>query len=73
MLVLVFVSDPGLVSSFFHDELLASALQSLSVDRGRGAPRREEHCPMIKAKARPFSNIQHGFCQSNSIGFPCPS
>jgi hypothetical protein len=31
----VFVSDPGLVSPFFRDELLASVLHFVSVDRGK--------------------------------------
>jgi len=35
MLVLVFGSDPGLVSPFFHDELLALVLPFVSVRRQR--------------------------------------
>lgn len=33
---LVLVSDPGSVSPFFRDELLAPALLFVSVDRGEG-------------------------------------
>ena len=33
-ILLVLVSDPGLVSPFFRDELLASVLHFVSVDRG---------------------------------------
>lgn len=49
-ILLVLVSDPGSVSPFFRDELLALVLHFFSVDRGeRGAPR-EEDCTMREAR-----------------------
>ena len=39
-IILVLVSDPGSVSPFFRDELLASGLHFVSVDRGEGGSAR---------------------------------
>lgn len=48
---LVLVSDPGSVSPFFRDELLAPVLHFVSADRGeKGFVRREEGCTMREAR-----------------------
>jgi hypothetical protein len=44
-LVLVLVSDPGSVSPFFRDELLAPVLHFVSVDRGEGGLRGKRILP----------------------------
>ena len=47
---LVLVSDPGSVSPFFRDELLAPVLHFVSVDRGERGAQREEDCNMREAR-----------------------
>jgi len=64
---LVLVSNPGSVSPFFRDELLAPVLHFVSVDRGeRGlVGKRIVRCE--KQGGQPLSNIQHGFWQCNVV------
>ena len=72
-IILVLVSDPGSVSPFFRDELLAPVLHFVSVDRGeRGlVGKRIVRCE--KQGGQPLSNIQHGFWQCNVVGLSCRS
>ena len=49
-IMLVLVSDPGSVSPFFRDELLAPVLHFVSVDRGERGAQREEDCNMREAR-----------------------
>ena len=62
-IILVLVSDPGSVSPFFRDELLAPVLHFVSVNRGERGAQREEDCNMREQGGQPVSNIQHGFWQ----------
>ena len=70
---LVFVSDPGSVSPFFRDELLAPALHFVSVDRGEGGLVGKRIVRWEKQGGQPLSNIQHGFWQCNVVGLSCRS
>lgn len=58
---LVLVSDPGSVSPFFRDELLAPVLHFFSVDRGERGLVRKRIVRWEKQGSQPLSNIQHGF------------
>ena len=49
-IILVLVSDPGSVSPFFRDELLAPVLHFVSVDRGERGAQQEEDCTMREAR-----------------------
>ena len=49
-IILVLVSDPGSVSPFLRDELLAPVLHFVSVDRGERGAQREEDCNMREAR-----------------------
>lgn len=70
---LVFVSDPGSVSPFFRDELLAPTLHFVSVDRGEGGLVGKRIVRWEKQGGQPLSNIQHGFWQCNVVGLSCRS
>lgn len=67
------VSDPGSVSPFFRDELLAPVLHFFSVDRGEGGLSGKRVVPWEKQGGQPASNIQHGFWQCNGVGPSCRS
>lgn len=73
LLYLVLVSDPGSVSPFFRDELLASVLHFVSVDRGERGFSGKRVVPWEKQRGQPASNIQHGFRQCNGVGSSCRS
>lgn len=68
-ILLVLVSDPGSVSPFFRDELLAPVLHFFSVDRGERGLGGKKIVPWEKQGGQPLSNIQHGFWQCNVVGF----
>lgn len=70
---LVLVSDPGSVSPFFRDELLAPVLHFVSVDRGEGGLSGKRILPWEKQGGQPLSNIQHRFWQCNVVGLSCRS
>lgn len=70
---LVLVSDPGSVSPFFRDELLAPALHFVSVDRGEGGFVGKRFVRWEKQGGQPLSNIQHRFWQCNVVGLSCRS
>ena len=72
---LVLVSDPGSVSPFFRDELLAPALHFCSVDRGEGGLVGKRIVRWEKPWSQPLSfiHIQHGFWQCNVVGLSCRS
>ena len=72
-IILVLVSDPGSVSPFFRDELLAPVLHFVSVDRGERGLRGKRVVPWEKQGGQPASNIQHGFWQCNGVGPSCRS
>ena len=72
-IILVLVSDPGSVSPFFRDELLAPVLHFVSVNRGERGAQREEDCNMREQGGQPVSNIQHGFWQCNVVRPSCRS
>ena len=63
VLVLVLVSNPGSVSPFYHDELLAPVLHFFSVDREERGLRGKGIVTWEKQGGQPLSNIQHGFWQ----------
>ena len=67
VLVLVLVSDPGSVSPFFRDELLAPVLHFFSVDREERGLRGKGIVTWEKQGGQPLSNIQHGFRQCNAM------
>lgn len=60
---ILLVSDPGSVSPFFRDELLAPVLHFVSVDRGEKGFSGKGIVPWEKQGGQPVSNIQHGFWQ----------
>lgn len=70
---LVLVSDPGSVSPFSRDELLAPALHFVSVYRGEGGLVGKRIVRWEKQGGQPLSNIQHGFWQCNVVGLSCRS
>ena len=72
-IILVLVSDPGSVSPFFRDELLAPVLHFVSVDRGERGLGGKRIVPWEKQGGQPLSNIQHGFWQCNVVGLSCRS
>ena len=72
-ILLVLVSDPGSVSPFFRDSLLARVLHFVSVDRGERGLRGKRIVTWEKQGGQPFSNIQHGFWQCNVVGLSCRS
>ena len=72
-IILVLVSDPGLVSPFFRDELLASVLHFVSADQGERGLGGKRIVPWEKQGGQPLSNIQHGFWQCNVVGLSCRS
>ena len=72
-IILVLVSDPGSVSPFFHDELLALVLHFVSVDRGEGRLVGKRIVRWEKQGGQPLSNIQHRFWQCNVVGLSCLS
>ena len=68
---LVLVSDPGSVSPFFRDELLAPVLHFVSVDREERGLSGKRVVTWEKQGGQPLSNIQHGFWQCNVVGLSC--
>lgn len=61
------------MSPFFRDELLASVLHFVSVDRGERGLGGKRIVPWEKQGGQPLSNIQHGFWQCNVVGLSCRS
>ena len=72
-IILVLVSDPGSVSPFFRDELLAPVLHFVSVDRGERGAQREEDCTMREARRSTCFKYTNGFWQCNVVGPSCRS
>ncbi len=70
-ILLVLVSDPGSVSPFFRDSLLAPFLHFVSVDRGERGLSGKRIVSWEKQGDQPLSNIQHGFWQCNVVGLSC--
>lgn len=70
-IILVLVSDPGSVSPFLRDELLAPVLHFVSVDREERGLSGKRVVTWEKQGGQPLSNIQHGFRQCNVVGLSC--
>lgn len=72
-IILVLVSDPGSVSPFFRDELLAPVLHFSLWTEEKGGLSGKRIVPWEKQGGQPVSNIQYGFWQCNVVGPSCRS